>query len=74
MMACLFRYNMDVGLLIQYLGNSYTGAYRDIGAPATLLASLDIDPSLIQHYTYIMSVVRPKHLVADTTHDNAVQY
>ena len=73
MMTCLFHYSMDVGLIIQYLGSNYTGAYRNVNDTAAILASLDIDPSLVQlSYTHVMYVGCPNHLVAKTTRDNAM--
>ena len=74
MMTCLFHYSIDVGLLMRYLGNNYTGSHRDLDATATLLVSLDIDHSFVQHYMRLMSVGCPNHLVAKTTSDNAMQY
>ena len=57
-----------------YLDRNYTGASHDVDAAATLLAYLDIDPSLIQNYTSVMSVGCLNHLVAKATRDNAMQY
>jgi hypothetical protein len=30
MTACLIHFNLDTSLLMRYLGNNYTGAYREV--------------------------------------------
>ena len=74
MMACLLHYNMDVGLLMRYLGNNYTGAYRDVEATVKILSSYNIDTELIEHYIRVMTVGCPNHLVAETSRANAMEY
>ena len=64
MMACLLLYNMDVGLLMCYLGNNCTEAYRDVDATVKILSSYNIDPELIQHYIRLMTVGCLNHFVA----------
>ena len=74
MMACLFHFNMDVGLLMRYLGNNYTGSYRQVMSTVATLNAHDIDPDLIQHYIRVMTVGCPNIFVAKTTRANAVEY
>ena len=37
MMACLFHYNLDVSLLVRYLGGNYTGAHQNVQKTAKIL-------------------------------------
>lgn len=37
MMACLLYYDLDTSLLMRYLGNNYTGAYRLVSDVASVL-------------------------------------
>ena len=74
MMACLLHYNMDVGLLMRYLGNNYTSAYQDIHATVKILSSYKIDTDLIQHYIRVMTVGCPNHFIAETSRANAMEY
>ena len=74
MMACLLHYNMDVGLLMRYLGNNYTGAYRDVNATVKILSYYKINTDLIQHYIRVMTVGCPNHFVAETSRANVMEY
>ena len=46
MTAALFHYNLDVGLLLRYLGNNYTAAHRDIESVVEKISPL-VDPDLV---------------------------
>jgi hypothetical protein len=72
MLACLFYYNLNTSLLMRYLGNNYTGAYRDIHNIVNLLHNLKISPDLITKYTRVMLTGCPNHFVADTTRADAL--
>ena len=72
MLACLFHYDLNTSLLMRYLGNNYTGAYRDIDNIVSTLYKLKVSPDLINKYTRVMLTGCPNHFVADTTRANAL--
>ena len=74
MMACLLHYNLDVSLLMRYLGGNHTGAHRDVQATAKILLEHDIDAELVRHYVRVMTVGCPRIMNADISRENALQY
>jgi hypothetical protein len=73
-LACLLHYNLSVASTIQFLGNNYTGAYRDIPSIINSLHSHGIAESLATHYSRVMTVGCPNHLNASTYCDKALLY
>ncbi len=67
MMACLFHYNLNVSLLMRYLGGNYTAAYTDDQSTANVLLDHGIPRSLVQHYIRVMPVGCPVAMNADNT-------
>ena len=53
-MACLFHYDMDVSLLIRYLGTNYTASYRDVQRTVDTIKP-HVDPYLIPHFIRVMN-------------------
>ena len=74
MKACLFKYNMDVGLLVRYLSNNYTGAYHDVEVNAKIMTLYNIDYGLIQHCIRVMTVGCINYFIAELSHANVIQY
>ena len=74
MMACLLHYNLDVSLLMRYLGGNHTGAHQDVQATAKILLEHKIDAELVRHYVRVMTVCCPRIMNADISRDNALQY
>ena len=73
MLACLLHYDLDVSLLMRYLGNNYTASHRKVGEIVEKIRPF-VTPELIQHYIRVMTVGCPRHLVAETSRTNAVRY
>ena len=73
-MACLLHYNMNVSMFMGYLGNSYTGAYRNVEVAIKILSPYNIDPESIQHYIRVMTVGCSNHFVAEISRANAMEY
>ncbi len=48
MMTCLFHYNLDVSLLMQYLGGNYTGTYREVKTTESYLLRHGISETVIK--------------------------
>lgn len=72
MTACLFHYNLDTSMLMRYLGNNYTGAYRQVDEIVKKLRALKITESLTEKYVRVMLTGCPNHFVAETTRANAL--
>ena len=73
MLACLFHYDLDVSLLMRYLGNNYTAAHRDVEAIVAII-SPHVDDDLVQHFVRVMTVGCPNHFVAESTRENSLRY
>jgi len=73
MLACLLHYDLDVSLLMRYLGNNYTASHRNVGEIVEKIHPF-VTPDLIQHYIRVMTVGCPCHLVAETSRANAIRY
>ena len=73
-LACLLHYNLSVAHVIRFLGNNYTGAYRNIASIVASLRTHGIAEALITHYSRVMTVGCPNHFNATTSRDNALLY
>lgn len=72
--AALFHYNLDVSMLMRFLGNNYTGSHRDVPGTMETLAHYGIPAELIDKYRRVMLVGCPNHFVAETSRENALLY
>jgi hypothetical protein len=72
MTAALLHFNLDTSLLMRYLGNNYTGAYREVDLIVKRLRELRTDEELIDKYIRVMLTGCPNHFVAETTRANAL--
>ena len=73
LLAALFHYNNDVGLLMRWLGGNYTGSYRNVAAMVERIRP-HVDASLIPHLIRVLTVGCPHHFNAETTRANALKY
>ena len=74
MLACLMHYNLDVSLLLRYLGHNYTGEHRDTKETVSILRSYNIEEDLINRFSDLMTQGCPSKLNAETTRENAFHY
>ena len=65
-MACLFHYDLSVANVMRYVGNNYTGGYRNIKASVKQVKDL-VDDDLITMYARVMTLGVPTHFVAEAT-------
>jgi hypothetical protein len=72
MMACLLHYDLDTSLLMRFLGNNYTGAYRHVSDVTAILHHRRTPPVLIAKYIRVMTTGCPAKFVADSTRVNAL--
>ena len=72
--AALFHYNLDVSLLMRFLGNNFTGEYRHVDEACRKLRLHGIPADLIAKYRRVMLTGCPNHFVAETSRENALLY
>ena len=72
MLACLFHYHLDTSSLFRYLGNNYTGAYRDVHSTLSTLHKFNVNKELIRKYARVMFTGCPNHFVAESSRANAL--
>ena len=74
MLACLFHYNLDVSLMMRYLGGNYAGAHRDAAGTAKILQQHGVSEDLIRQYQRVMTVGCPRVFNTTITRENALKY
>jgi hypothetical protein len=72
MMACLLHYDLNTSLLMRYLGNNYTGAYRHTSDVVATLTRCQVPTDLITKYIRVMTTGCPAKFVAESTRVNAL--
>jgi len=66
LLACLLHYNLSIALTIQFLGNNYTGEYRDVPLIVASLRLHGIAEDNILGYNCIMTMGCPNHFNSST--------
>ena len=72
MMACLLHYQLDTSLLMRFLGNNYTGAYRLVHDTVRVLHHHNTPDRLIRNYVRVMTTGCPAKFVSGSTRANAL--
>ena len=72
MMACRLYYQLDTSLLMRYLRNNYTGAYRIVHDTVHVLHHHNTPERLIRNYVRVMTTGCPAKFVSGSTHANAL--
>ena len=73
-LACLLHFDLDTSMLMRYLGNNYTGAYRNTHKVIKTLRHYKINTNLIDQYMRVITIGCPNHVVAETSRANALHY
>ena len=73
MLACLFHYNLDVSLLMRYLGQNYTAAHRDVQHVVERI-SPHVDSYLISLFVIVMTAGCPNVMNVKSSSENSVKY
>jgi hypothetical protein len=73
-LACLIHYDLSIANTIRFLGNNYTGTYRDIPSAVASLCARGIAETLVEQYSRVMTLGCPNHFNATTTRNNALLY
>jgi hypothetical protein len=73
-LACLLHYDLSITHPVWFLGNNYTGEYRNIPLIVASLRTRGIAETLIKQYLRVMTVGCPNYFNATTTCDNALLY
>jgi hypothetical protein len=74
MMACLFHFNPDISMVVQFLGGNHTGAHRDVQTVAHVLLTYGVPKALVQQYVCVMTVGYPITMNTDVSRENVLQY
>jgi hypothetical protein len=61
-------------LMMRYLGNNYTGAYREVNKVVINLWKLKMDNTLIEKYVRVTLTGHPNHSVAQMSCANTLLY
>lgn len=69
-LACLIHYDGRVSNVIRYVGNNYTGIYRNIDERVKLIRGL-VDDDLLERYIKLMTTGAPMKFNAESTRANA---
>ncbi|KAL7528825.1 hypothetical protein ACHAWF_002721 [Thalassiosira exigua] len=70
-MTCLFHFDLSIANVMRYVGNNFTGAWRNVQAAVKRMQGL-VDDDLIAHYIRVMTVGASAHFVAESTRENAL--
>mmetsp|Transcript_16875 Transcript_16875/g.38682 ORF Transcript_16875/g.38682 Transcript_16875/m.38682 type:complete len:650 (+) Transcript_16875:2568-4517(+) len=71
--AALLHFDNNVSMLMRWLGNNFTGSYRNVERTIDRIRPY-VDDDLLPHLTRVLAVGCPHHFNAETTRDNAIQY
>ena len=71
-MACLFHYDLSVANVMRYVGDEYTGGYRDVQETIEILKEHGIDEYLLELYARVMLVGAPAHFNYESSRENAL--
>lgn len=72
--AALLHFDLDVSLLMRYLGHNYTGEYRNVAASVATLRKYNTPEDLIAKFRRVLLTGCPNHFVAETSRDNMLLY
>lgn len=73
-LALVFHYDLHLSAAVRYLGERFTGSYRDADTICALLAQHDIPPDLIEHFRRVITHGGPAHLNSEVSRDNTLLY
>ena len=68
MLASLIHYDMDVPTVIRFLGNNYTGEYRDSKSIVKTLTDTNCDEEIINDLQRLFEIGAPNKLNASSSH------
>ena len=74
LLACLLHYNLDVSLIMRFLGGNYVGAHRDVKETAKSLRRHGVPDDLVGHYRRVMMVGCPRIFNTTITRENVLKY
>ena len=74
MLAAVCFYNLDIPTIIRFLGNNYTGEYRNINKILQVLEDTRCDIQVIKDLERLFCIGSPNRLNATSTHKNYLDY
>lgn len=73
-LALVFHYDLHLSAAVRYLGERFTGSYRDADTICELLAQHHIPPDLIAHFRRVITHGGPAHLNTEVSRANTLLY
>jgi len=74
MLAAALLCNLDIPTVIKFLGNNYTGEYREINKTLKLLRDTNCDPQVIKDLERLFYTGAPNKFDASSTHKNCLEF
>ena len=68
MLAAIFHFDLNVSTLIRYLGNNYTGEYRDSKSIIKAMQVADCDKEVVKNLQRLLEVGYPNKMRESSTH------
>ena len=73
-LALVFHYDLHLPFAVRFLGERFTGAYRDAHTICKTLARHGVPDELISAYRRVITMGGPAHLVSEVNRSNALLY
>jgi hypothetical protein len=70
----MLHYNLDVATTIRYLGNNYTGEYRNVKDTVRILKESKCDDKIIKELKNILTKGCPNKFVTHTSRKNFLKF
>ena len=73
MLAATFYYDMDMATVIRFLGNNYTGEYRNSEDIIAIFKETKCDKDVVKDLQRLYNVGAPHKLNASSSHQNILE-
>jgi len=74
MLAAIFHYDMDIPTVIRFLGNNYTGEYRNSDKIIATLKETKCDEEIIKDLQRLYNIGAPNKLNTSSSHQNFLDF
>ena len=74
LLAATFHYNMDIPTVIRFLGNNYTGEYKNTEEIITILKDSNCEEEVVCDLQRLYKIGAPNKLNASSSHQNFLEF
>ena len=74
MLAAILHYDMDIPTVIRFLGNNYTGEYRNSDKIIAILKETECNEEIIKDLQRLYNIGAPNKLNASSSHQNFLDF